>query len=199
MTSLASYFRLCEILLFIAITIAVGAISSRRTLTQRSSRTLQGGFVLTMAATTETYDLEAWKKGFSTCAKEICEKLPGTVPKDIKGTYYRNGYGKFEVGKDKVVHPFDADGMMCAITIEEGNAIFRNRIIRTAGYVKEQKARRILYRGAFGTQRQGGALSNIFDVNIKNVANTNAMYWGNRLFALWEGGLPHRLGTIPIM
>lgn len=25
------------------------------------------------------------------------------------------------------------------------------------------------------------------------VANTNALYWGGRLFALWEGGLPHRL------
>jgi all-trans-8'-apo-beta-carotenal 15,15'-oxygenase len=187
-------------LLLIVIANAIGATISRRTFTQRSTRTrLQRDFALTMGTTEESYDLEAWKRGFSTCAKEICEKLPGTVPKDIKGTYYRNGYGKFESGKDKVMHPFDADGMMCAITIEDGNAIFRNRIIRTAGYVKEQKARRILYRGAFGTQRQGGALSNIFDVNIKNVANTNAMYWGNRLFALWEGGLPHRLGNMTVI
>lgn len=147
-----------------------------------------------LRAAPETYDLQAWKNGFSSCKSEVCEKLVGEIPRDIRGTYFRNGYGKFEVGKDKVMHPFDADGMMIGITIADGSAIFRNRMIRTSGYVREQKARRILYRGAFGTQRTGGAFANIFDVNIKNVANTNAMYWGDRLFALWEGGLPHRLG-----
>lgn len=28
---------------------------------------------------------------------------------------------------------------------------------------------------------------------MKNVANTNVMYWGGRLLALWEGGLPYKL------
>jgi len=35
--------------------------------------------------------------------------------------------------------------------------------------------------------------SNIFDVKVKNVANTNVMYGGGKLLALWEGGLPYRL------
>jgi all-trans-8'-apo-beta-carotenal 15,15'-oxygenase len=70
-------------------------------------------------------------------------------------------------------------------------------MVRTTGFVSERKANKILYRGAFGTQKKGGALANIFDTNIKNVANTNALFWANRLFALWEGGLPHRLGKCP--
>ena len=164
----------------------------------------------TNVAETLTYDVNAWRaggdpfdlimsflplptssssacsSGFSTCEQEICEVLPGVVPVDLKGTYFRNGYGKFEIGNDKVMHPFDADGLMCAITIENGKAIFRNRFVRTKGFLGEKRARKILYRGAFGTQRSGGAFANIFDTKIKNVANTNALYWAGRLFALWE-------------
>jgi len=63
--------------------------------------------------------------------------------------------------------------------------------ILTKGYKREKKAKRILYRGAFGTGRNGGMFSNMFDTKIKNVANTNVIYWGDRLLALWEGGLPY--------
>ena len=35
-------------------------------------------------------------------------------------------------------------------------------------------------------QRAGGALTNAFDLKLKNPANTNVLAWGNRLFALWE-------------
>ena len=113
------------------------------------------------------------------------------MPIDIKGTYFRNGHAKFEVGNDLVMHPFDADGMLSAVTMENGKAVFRNRFILTSGYKREKKAKKILYRGAFGTGRSGGMLANIFDTKIKNVANTNVIYWGEKLLALWEGGLPH--------
>jgi carotenoid cleavage dioxygenase-like enzyme len=47
--------------------------------------------------------------------------LGGSIPLDIEGTYFRNGHAKFEVGKvDKVMHPFDADGMISAVTIKDG-------------------------------------------------------------------------------
>lgn len=141
-----------------------------------------------------TYDYNAWKGGFTSAPTEAAQVLDGdSLPTDLKGTYFRNGYGKFEVGNEKVMHPFDADGLMNAITIEDGKATFRNRFVRTKGFQKERRYRKIMYRGAFGTQRSGGPLSNIFDTNMKNVANTNALYWAGRLFALWEGGLPHRL------
>lgn len=36
-------------------------------------------------------------------------------------------------------------------------------------------------------------MANIFDVDLKNIANTNVIYWANRLYALWEGGMPYAL------
>lgn len=32
----------------------------------------------------------------------------------------------------------------------------------------------------------------------KNVANTNVLYWGGRLLALWEGGRPHLLDSLSL-
>ena len=139
------------------------------------------------------WEKEAWFNGWTTCKNETASVLEGSVPTDIEGTYFRNGHAKFEVNKDLVMHPFDADGMVTAISMKDGKATFRNRFVRTKGYVREKKERKILYRGAFGTGKSGGFLSNIFDVKIKNVANTNVIYWGDKLLALWEGGLPHRM------
>ncbi|HEY9906641.1 MAG TPA: carotenoid oxygenase family protein, partial [Thermosynechococcaceae cyanobacterium] len=56
-----------------------------------------------------------------------------------------------------------------------------------------QQASKILYRGVFGTQKPGGWLANAFDFRLKNVANTNILYWGGKLLALWEAAEPHRL------
>jgi all-trans-8'-apo-beta-carotenal 15,15'-oxygenase len=45
--------------------------------------------------------------------------------------------------------------MLTAITIKNGSAIFRNRFIRTKGYLKEKRTKRISYRGTFGTKNSG--------------------------------------------
>eukprot|EP01035_Chromulina_nebulosa_P033017 gene33017-44174_t len=125
-----------------------------------------------------SYDIEAWKRGYESCIEEICEVISTTLPPDLGGTYFRNGLGKFEVGDDFIAHPFDADGMITAITIKNSSAIFPKKITS---------------RGAFGTSPRGGPLANFLNVKFKNVANTNVVYWGGKLLALWEAGLPHRL------
>ena len=66
------------------------------------------------------------------------------------------------------------------------------------GYDAELRAKKILYRGTFGTQKEGGFLANFLDLRRKNVANTNVVYWGKRLLALWEGGLPHLMDPITL-
>jgi len=140
------------------------------------------------------YDKLAWQNGFTTCEEETAVVLEGeALPQDLEGTYFRNGHAKYEVGKDQVMHPFDADGMITACTIKDGRCTFRNRFVATEGFRRERRYKKILYRGAFGTKRSGGFLANAFDLKQKNVANTNVIYWAGRLLALWEGGLPHRL------
>lgn len=102
-------------------------------------------------------------------------------------------HGQYTIGKDEVMHPFDADGMIAAFSFNNGSALFRNRFVRTAGFQNERRRRRILYRGAFGTQIPGGVLANIFRTKLKNPANTNVIYYAKRLLALWESGNPYRL------
>ena len=48
-------------------------------------------------------------------------------------------------------------------------------------------------RGTFGNHKLPGFLGNFLSFKIKNVANTNIIYWGRKLLALWEGGLPYQL------
>jgi all-trans-8'-apo-beta-carotenal 15,15'-oxygenase len=105
----------------------------------------------------------------------------------------RNGPGKFEVGKTQILHPFDCDGLISAITLKDGEAMFRNSFVRTKGFVAERRYRKVLYRGIFGNQRKSGLLGNLFDTKMKNLANTNVIYWAGRLLALWEAGIPYKL------
>lgn len=72
------------------------------------------------------------------------------------------------------------------------------RVAHSPGYDEELRAKKILYRGTFGTQKEGGWLANIFDLRRKNVANTNVIYWAGKLLALWEGGLPHTMDPITL-
>lgn len=44
----------------------------------------------------------------------------------------RNGPGKFQVGSDKLGHPYDADGLILSIAFKDGGAYFRSRFVRTA-------------------------------------------------------------------
>lgn len=83
--------------------------------------------------------------------------------------------------------------MITAITINNSLAVFRNRFVGTKGYLKERRMKGFSSRGAFGTIKSGGFLSSFLDLKFKNVANTNVIYWGKQLLALWEAGLPHKL------
>jgi all-trans-8'-apo-beta-carotenal 15,15'-oxygenase len=158
------------------------------------------------------YDKQAWIQGFENVEHESCYELKNDFPNDILGTFFQNGHTKFYINKEEDifhVHPFDADGMMTAVTFHNGKAWFRNRYIETKGYLDEKEAGKVLYRGVFGTARSKGKWwSNIFDIKTqKNVANTHVLFQPNakqqgravpRLYALWEGGLPHEMDPITL-
>ncbi|MEC4894999.1 MAG: carotenoid oxygenase family protein [Oscillatoria sp. PMC 1051.18] len=146
--------------------------------------------------TEQPYQVQDWQKGYESQRQESAywlEDIEGEIPKDLQGTLFRNGPGLLDINGREIAHPFDGDGLICAITFKGGRAYFRNRFVRTAGFIKEQKAGKILYRGVFGTQKPGGLWANAFDFKIKNIANTNVIYWGEKLLALWEAAEPHSL------
>ncbi|MBD1825605.1 carotenoid oxygenase family protein [Cyanobacteria bacterium FACHB-DQ100] len=159
---------------------------------------MQGFQLFEHAATvpTKAYNTKEWQRGYRSLTQEYdywIDEIEGELPAELNGTLFRNGPGLFEVNGERFQHPFDGDGMISAIAFHDGRAHFRNRFVRTEGYLAEQKAGKILYRGVFGTQKSGGWLANAFDVRIKNIANTQVIYWGGKLLALWEAAEPHRL------
>ncbi len=144
----------------------------------------------------KSYKQEDWQGGNQSLKEEFdysIEDVEGEIPPDLQGTLFRNVPAMLDVNGQRLRHPFDGDGMICKITFSKGRAHFRNRFVRTEGYLAEKKANKILYRGVFGTQKPGGWLENAFDFRAKNVANINVIYWDRKLLALWEAAPPYRL------
>ncbi|MEW2360216.1 carotenoid oxygenase family protein [Spirillospora sp. NPDC029432] len=114
------------------------------------------------------------------------------VPEGLRGTLYRNGPGRWQVGETLLDHIFDGDGMLSMFTFPgDGRVHYRNRYVRTRHYRYGQRKGRAGLRG-LGTQRPGGVLGNMLR-RPANVANTGVVLHGGQLLALWEGGRPFRL------
>jgi all-trans-8'-apo-beta-carotenal 15,15'-oxygenase len=148
-------------------------------------------------AASPAYNRDDWASAFRNVDVELdgvaVQAARGTVPQELQGTLYRNGPGRLERGGQWLHHPFDGDGMITALRFEQGRVQLRNRFIRTEGWLAEEAAGKLLYRGVFGTQKPGGALSNAFDLRLKNIANTHVVPLGDQLLALWEAAEPHAL------
>lgn len=142
--------------------------------------------------------LDEWDKGFVDAEEEPegywLEVVEGAVPAGLRGTLFRNGPGRFNVGGQPIDHPYDGDGMVLSVSFPgDGRAFFRSRFVRTAEFLAEDAQQRILFRGTFATQRPGGPAGNALDVYVKNTSNTNVQHWGGRLWTLFEAGQPYRL------
>lgn len=137
-----------------------------------------------------------WTLGFRTLETEVSGRacpVEGDVPAEIAGTLHRIGPGRHDVYGARNRHWFDGDGMVHALRIEDGRVTYANRFVATAGKAVEDAAQRRIYAG-FGTRRSGSVLSRFLHRNEhKNPANTNVLTFGGKLYALCEGGRPHRL------
>jgi len=143
-----------------------------------------------------SYRTVNWGRGYSTLSEVhnyAIDEVEGSIPSELQGTLFRNGPGRFDRGGVSYQHPFDGDGMICAISFDQGKAHFKNRFVRTAEYLQEEKEDRILHKNVFATLKPGGFWNNAFDFSFKNVANTNVVYHGGKLWALWEAAPPYQL------
>lgn len=87
----------------------------------------------------------AWAPVFEEWIDDDCP-VTGEIPRDLDGVYLRNGENPVHEPLGKY-HPFDGDGMLCAMRFHNGRASFRNRFIRTRGFTSEQQAGRALWSG----------------------------------------------------
>jgi all-trans-8'-apo-beta-carotenal 15,15'-oxygenase len=131
------------------------------------------------------------------CELDVVE---GRMPDALDGVLFRNGPGSLQMGPDRYMHPFDGDGMLTRFEFSRGRVLYRNRFVATRERLEELRHGRMRHR-AFGTNVPGGLAHNALRMRFKNAANTNVVWHGGRLLALWEGGLPHEidpatLGTV---
>jgi carotenoid cleavage dioxygenase len=125
-------------------------------------------------------------------------KVVGRIPEGLEGMFVRNGPNpQFPpIGN---YHWFDGDGMLHGVLLRGGKASYRNRWVRTQGFVEEREAGRAIWGGM--SQPPDLKLVAQGKPMFKNAANTSVVWHDGKLMALWEGGAPHvisvpDLGTV---
>lgn len=111
----------------------------------------------------------------------------GQIPEQINGTFYRVGPDRY-TRKEKAV-PIDGDGSISAFRIHESCIDFKMKYVKTEKLRLEIRAGKSLF----------GAFQNPWDRHpciraaVDSSANTNVIYWANRLLALEEVGNPYEI------
>jgi carotenoid cleavage dioxygenase-like enzyme len=112
-------------------------------------------------------------------------EVAGAIPRELNGTYYRNGPNPAFEPPGRY-HWFDGDGMIHAITFEDGRARYRNRYVMSAGLREERAAGQALFRGLLDLNPSEAP-------SFKNTGNTNIVWHAGRLLALMEAAFPTRM------
>ena len=119
--------------------------AGRGILGKRPATTVEPPVTDGSAATVGEWNYDAFMRGYQNPAEmPAFEVSCPELPKDLQGTYFRNGYARFvKYDGKKVRHPFDADGMVTAVSIDgsKGTAVVRQRYVATDGAVQERTAR----------------------------------------------------------
>mmetsp|Transcript_91059 Transcript_91059/g.262519 ORF Transcript_91059/g.262519 Transcript_91059/m.262519 type:complete len:638 (+) Transcript_91059:157-2070(+) len=132
-------------------------------------------------------DFKAYANGYKTVFAELpfaeCTPTFGSIPNDLKGSYFRSGPAMFSAGsiappktsiiqpregppvpdgqnpKRMVLHPFEGDGGLLGVTFPgDGTATARYRYVRTIAFTNERRKGQRLYRGMDSTREMGPAI-----------------------------------------
>ena len=144
----------------------------------------------------ERFPAHVWRRGFENLAREHAFeplRIEGTLPPELRGTFYRNGPGQFDVAGERYQHWFDGDGCVVGVRLEAGKAQGAVKLVATKWRENEKKA---------GKRRYGGYDTPLVSVwrevlrgDNKNPANTSVMIHQDRLYALCEGGKPFEISA----
>ena len=131
-----------------------------------------------------------WLVGLESVAQSAYDtRVPvaGRWPADLRGTLYRNGPARHDIGSFRYRHWFDGDGMLHAYRFEGQTLRHQAKMIMTTKYTEELAAGRPLYPG-FATPVPNPAP--VSSADAVNVANISVLHHHDRLLALWEAGSP---------
>lgn len=113
--------------------------------------------------------------------------VQGALPADLTGTLYCNGPGLFSLFGRPYRHWFDGDGAITAIRFGAGGAVGAVRLVESRELLAERVAGRALFTSGSTLAPQWHRR---LGMRFKNPANTKPLVWDERVFALYEGGLP---------
>jgi carotenoid cleavage dioxygenase len=122
------------------------------------------------------------------------EVIAGALPRDLSGTYLRNGPNCRFTPIGSYTYPLDGDGMVHAVHIHDGRATYRNRFVRTPAMAAEEKAGRALWGGLLtpimpSADEVGPDLAGTY----KDLPDVNVIRHAGRLLALAESARPFLL------
>lgn len=141
------------------------------------------------------------RDGYKPVHEELTlEKLDveGSIPDDLNGRYLRNGSNPY-FPPYTYTYPIDGDGMIHQVTINNKQASYKNRFVKTKGLISEIKANRALYAGIQVPVPSDPRLAD--GEAVKNTAAIHIIGFGNeKLLALYEAAtayiLDNELNTI---
>jgi carotenoid cleavage dioxygenase len=113
-------------------------------------------------------------------------RVTGEIPRELNGTFYRNGPNPQFPPRDQNHHWFAGDGMLHAFILSNGLVNYKNRYVRTPKWVLENHAGKAMF-GTFGNPMTTDPAVLGKD---SGVANTNVIWHAGRLLALEEGHQP---------
>ncbi len=105
----------------------------------------------------------------------------GELPPDLDGVYLRNGPNP-QFAPNGRYHWFDGDGMVHAVRFHDGRASYRNRWVRTAGFLREHSIGEPLWTGVIEPRRENPRDEHL---RLKDTANTDLVWFRDRVLALW--------------
>jgi carotenoid cleavage dioxygenase-like enzyme len=92
------------------------------------------------------YRTGPWRPQAAEWNADDLEATAGEIPADLDGVYLRNTENPLHPSL-KAYHPFDGDGMIHIVGFRDGTAFYRNRFIRTDGFLAEKDAGGPLWAG----------------------------------------------------
>lgn len=119
----------------------------------------------------------------------------GTIPQELDGTWHIVGSNpQFDPIEADRYHWFEGDGMVCAITLQNGKVNVATRWVEAEALLAERKAKRALFRPMINGSTPTLPVPGMDPV--KNPANTNVIVIGDRLLVFAELDLPHELDRL---
>jgi carotenoid cleavage dioxygenase-like enzyme len=126
--------------------------------------------------------------------------VDGDIPPELDGSYVRNGPNPEYPPIGGGTFPFDGDGMVHVVSLQQSKARYRNKWVVTKELVAEREAGRALYTGTFAPSRTLTSRVEREEATGKNWSNTSVISHGGRILSLWGGGMPYelswRFGTV---